>query len=458
MQRNAIGPSLLALGAIAALLAGCSGGSSSVTPGSPPQALGQSHAAVTTTNESSLSDYRVIALNGLGGSVAAGISDNDLGAISGYSSLASNTAVHAALWYPGSTTAHDLGTLGGTNSAVTWPNHNLFEVVGISQTAQTDPLGEQWSCSAFIPYSGQTCLGFVWRGGHMTKLPTLGGNNGFATGSNARGDVVGWAETTTHDSTCVAPQVLQFEAVLWDAAGHPHVLPPLPGDPDSAATAIDDEGDAAGISGICQNAVGDLSAEHAVVWHQGVPTNIGNLGGAAWNTPMAINDRGAVVGFSDLPGDEDGANPNSHAFLWTQSAGIVDLGTVQGDTISEAYGINNRGQIVGQSCADITCASSRAFLYENGEMYDLNALVVPAGSAYDLIFANDINDEGQITGLAVDENTGDAVAFRLVPARGVFTLDTTSARSVESSTRVRSALQKLELHRGLFGRMLPQVP
>ena len=38
--------------------------------------------------------------------------------------------------------------------------------------------------------------------GVMTGLPTLGGDNGFATGVNDRGQIVGWAEDNTHDPTC----------------------------------------------------------------------------------------------------------------------------------------------------------------------------------------------------------------------------------------------------------------
>ena len=75
----------------------------------------------------------------------------------------------------------------------------------------------------------------------MRALPTLGGNNGFATGANNRGQVVGWAENTVRDSTCVAPQVLQFKAVVWDLRrDHIEVeeLPLLPGDTSGAATAI----------------------------------------------------------------------------------------------------------------------------------------------------------------------------------------------------------------------------
>jgi hypothetical protein len=43
-------------------------------------------------------------------------------------------------------------------------------------------------------------------------------------------------------------------------------------------------------------------------------------------------------------------------------------------------------------------------------MTDLNTLVT-AGSAGHLVFANDINDVGAITGQAIDPETGDAVAF-----------------------------------------------
>lgn len=379
--------------------------------------------------------------------------------MSGYSLLSDNATVHAALW-PDSTTATDLGTLGGTNSAVEWPNHGFNQVVGIAQTATTDPLGEQWSCSypagaGFIPYTGQECRGFLWRHGNMIDLGTLGGNNSFASGANLLGQPVGWAETSVHDPTCVAPQVLQFEAVTWDVNNHPHALMPLPGDSDSAATAINDQGDVVGISGICQNAVGNQSAAHTVMWTRGAPMSLGTLGGAAWNTPEMINDRDQVVGFSDLPGDAGGANFNAHAFLWTRGKGIKDLGTVGSDQISFAYSINDEGQIVGQSCNNASCSTSRATLYQNGTLYDLNTLLTSASTGYDLIFANDINDLGRITGLAIDTSTGSPVAFELVPVFGA-SANAPSA-SIMSSARTASTTA-LGLHLGPFGRMIPKVP
>jgi probable HAF family extracellular repeat protein len=351
--------------------------------------------------------YDVRQLGSLGGSTSAGNSVNDRGWVTGASNLPGDETTHATLWRDEGIV--DLGTLGGPNSAVLWPvKNNAGTIVGVAETAEIDPLGEAWSCSFFFPSAtGHTCLGFVWQDGQMNPLPTLGGNNGFATGVNNLGQVVGWAENKVHDPTCNAPQVLQFRAVLWDTR-HDEVqeLPPLPGDTVSAATAINDPGQVVGISGICDNAVGRFSAAHGVLWDDGIATDLGDLGGEAWNTPMAINRRGEVVGFANVPGGDPGAF-NAHAFLWTRAEGMQDLGTLPGDAISQALGINGRGQVVGLSCGGSGC---RAFLWENGLMTDLNTLITPRYSGH-LVFANDINEAGEITGQTIDAATGDAVVF-----------------------------------------------
>jgi probable HAF family extracellular repeat protein len=371
-----------------------------------PAGIAAALLAMLSTRAQAAPSYTVVKLATLGGSAAGASSINEAGWVSGLSSLSGNQVQHAALWMHGA--AVDLGALGGpsVNSGVAWPNHAAREVVGISETAIVDPLGESWSCAAFIPTTGHTCVGFVWRNNAMVALPTLGGNNGYAAGANASGQIVGWAETPFRDPTCVAPQVLGFQAALWSAdRDMPRALPPLPGDSASAATAINDRGQAVGISGTCDNAVGASSAKHAVLWDGGAPVDIDNLGGVAWNTPAPINQRGQEVAFSDLPGDAPGS-PNFHAFSWTSQGGIVDLGTLPGDVISIAFAVNDAGQIVGQS---IGGGGSRAFIVQDGVVMDLNALV-PAGSPA-LIYANDINDRGEIVGQAYDAATGDFVAF-----------------------------------------------
>ena len=359
--------------------------------------------------------YHVTNLQSLGGTSSVGYSVNDRGWVAGRSNLPGNQTRHATLWRKGALT--DLGTLGGANSAVLWPVKNVRGIVtGIAQTAEPDPLNEKWSCGFFFPAAtgrGTRCLGFKWKNGVMTRLPTLGGTHGFATGSNNLGQTVGWAENTMHDPTCVLPQVLQFRAVMWGPRnGQISELPPLPGDSVSAATALNDHGQVVGISGICDQAAGRFSAIHNVLWENGNPVDIGDLGGVAWNTPMAISQDGDVVGFANASAADEG-NFNPRAFLRIEGQPIQNLGTLPGDVTSQALGINRWRQAVGQSCdVDDNC---RAFLWQNGVMTDLNDLV---GFGYDdvLTTANDIDDFGRITGQGFDDDAGQFVAFLATPA------------------------------------------
>ena len=379
--------------------------------------------------------YRVVDLgNPLGGTgVPYGIGNlgssiNNLDWVAGEADLPGSTTMHAELWLYG--VPIDLGTLGGPDSAVAWPNRNNNGViVGISETATLQPRGEEWSCAVAIFYSappdGHVCRGFVWKNGVMAELPTLGGDNGFATGVNNRGHIVGWAENTVLDSTCNANnQVFQFEAVLWKQENGQYQaqeLPPYAGDLDGAATAINQKSQVVGISGLCGGAVGGETAEHMVMWrHDAVVRIIPTLGGAYWNTPMDINNRGEVVGFSDLPGDAVGS-PNFHAFFWSRkpftcngetTTGTCDLGTLQGDVISEALGVNDQGEVVGISLG--SSPYGQAFIWQNGVMTNLNSLVVP-GTCLILTDAQDINNNGVITGQAYDPNSGVMKAFIAIP-------------------------------------------
>lgn len=368
----------------------------------------------TMTPAQSTRQYHVINLSSLGGAVSRGNSINHKGTVAGYSNLPGNHSRHAVLWQNGSML--DLGTLGGPNSGVIWPVKNdKGVIVGIAQTAIPDPLGEPWSSSIFFPEPnniGYSCRGFIWKNGVMRALPTLGGNHGFASGVNNRGQIIGWAENKVRDPTCVPPQVLQFRAVIWGPRDSQiQELLPLHGDTSSAATAINNKGQVVGISGACDRAEGRRSGRHAVLWENGTGTDIGNLGGDTWNTPMAINQRSDVVGFASLPGNNHD-DPILHAFLWTKRGGIRDLGTLPGDTSSQANGINEKRQVVGSSCNG--AGSCRAFLWENGTMKELRTLVEP-GYHDLLINAQDINNLGVITGRAIDPVTGVRPSFVASP-------------------------------------------
>src|SRR5438874_8848202 len=205
--------------------------------------------------------YQVSTLPDFGGTSSGGNSINDQSWVSGYSRQLDRNR-HATLWRNGALT--DLLTLGGPNSSVTWNVKNTAGIiVGISQTATTpEPNGKNWSSAAFYSTPnnvGYINLGFVWQNNQMRGLPPFpGGNNGFATGANNLGQVVGWAENGFHDPNCCCTQVLQFRPAVWDlgSGDQIHDLPLISGDSSGAATAINDIGQIVGISGICDQAVG----------------------------------------------------------------------------------------------------------------------------------------------------------------------------------------------------------
>jgi probable HAF family extracellular repeat protein len=380
--------------------------------------------------------YLVSHLSSLGGTLSSGNSINNLGWISGSSDLADQTR-HAVLWLFG--LRIDLRTLGGPNSNVVWPVKNTRGMItGIAETAEIDELGENWSCSAFFPsVTHHVCRGVVWEGFSMRPLPTLGGTHGFATGSNNHRQVVGWAETTVHHPTCTETQKLQFLGVVW-GPGHnqKRALPPYQDDAATAATAINDRGQVVGISGACDRAVGRFSAAHAVLWEGNTVTNLGSLGGNAWNTPMAINQRGDIVGFANIT---LGAGFNAHGFLWTREGGFRPLRPLPGDALAQALGINEKRQVVGVSCT-AGFASCRAVLWHDGETTDLNDLA-PGYSGH-LASANDINDFGVVTGVAIAPNSTER-AFVAVPIPGLAASEGHERRAeVALSESVRQALMR----------------
>jgi probable HAF family extracellular repeat protein len=414
----------VAAGACAAVISGC--GSNPQTAFSPAgtSAQGGAQPAGHAGSPLHVTHYYVVALRsrGANNSIATGI--NDRGWIMGFWNKlknGQNVFSHAALWVNGQFT--DLGTLGGPNSTVGWPvKSDRGEVAGESDTSQTDPLAESVCGGPYI------CLGFRWKANTMTPLPPLGGNNSEATGVNNRGQAVGVAETAVHDSSCAAPQVLDYRGVIWKPNGKTITLPPIAGDAVSQAIPIDNAGDAAGASGPCGPPLNPAyGAAHAVLWKHGSAIDLGNLGGTTFNAAAAMNDRGQIVGISGLPG-----NTTYHAFLW-QHGVMSDLGTLPGDVLSVAFGINNKGQIVGQSCdASNNC---RAFIWQNGSMTDLN-LLVPKGSLY-LFYGGDINDSGWIVGDSVNLKTGRSPAFVAIPSGAADVPANAAAPRVTLPDRVR---------------------
>lgn len=352
--------------------------------------------------------YEIRPLEDLGGNSSRGNGINDSGHVTGFSNLSQGMGRRAVVWFNGQ--LFQLDPLGGTNSSVAWSGKNNSDlVVGITQTNELQTRADGWSCRAFFPVDATkyTCLGFVWEGRRMVPLPTLGGANGFAASANNQRQVVGWAETPFADPTCTDPTQPGFRAVRWNLSTKETVeLLPYGADSASAATAISDRGHVVGISGDCDQSVGRRSARHAVMWENGTVKDLGNVGNDSWNTPTAITRLGdIVVGFANAPGASAEA-PRFRAWLWTErediqcprlpGTDICDLGTLDDDGTAEAWGVNERGQVVGTSCSP--SGPCRAFLWENGVMRDLNHF--KGSYPHHLLNAMDINNQGQITGRA----------------------------------------------------------
>jgi probable HAF family extracellular repeat protein len=353
--------------------------------------------------------YVVQDLGTLGGTFAGPSTINDPGSVVGGSTFAGDQSGHATLWRDGAIT--DLGSLGGPNSLGLGVKDNRGLVAGQAETAAADPLAENFcGINAFysIPATGLICRGFLWRDGKITGLPTLGGANSLANSANNRGQVVGAAEKSVQDSSCMAPQQLDYEAVAWGpGAGEIQTLPPLPG---SIAADNNASGLVTGLSGPCVSPgafnSGTVPA-HAVMWERGQPANLGTLGGTMGSLPAEINSKGQVVGLSFLQG-----NAIFHAFIWWKGA-MTDLGVLPGDVNSFGAGLNDQGQAVGGSFT-LNLASSRPFLWQNGVMTDLSTLIKPGSTSLTVFFANDINSRGEIAAQAFNAN-GQQRAVLLIP-------------------------------------------
>jgi len=372
----------------------------------------------------------------LGGdfAIATGVSYG--GFLGGYANLPDNTSQHAILWYPNYT--KDLGTLGGPNSAL------LENFSGFSETSTADPLNQD-TCETGTHL---ICLPITVVNGKAVALPLLGGNSGAAFGNNQLGQVAGAAQTSVHDPSClvsgepVAPayQILQEAPAVW-TNGHVRQLPLPSGDSEGSANAINDFGQATGSTGDCMS----NTAAHAVVWRHGQPIILPTLGGLMNNNTFAINDFGQITGTSDLAGDLTG-----HATLW-QNGTVLDLGTLSGDYSSYGSSINNFGQIVGSSC-DMS-GNCRGFLWEKGNMIDLNTLI-PSNPNLSLVLGATIDDAGVIVGYAYDQTAGTLPAFVAIP--GFFLKDHQASPAVsEAAPRVsmpesvRTLVQQKLRSRGL---------
>lgn len=220
---------------------------------------------------------------------------------------------------------------------------------------------------------------FLYSEFQMKNLGTLGGATSYAYGINRSGQVVGHADTksgTTH-------------AFLYEK-GKMADIGTLGGS-NSFAYGINDAGQ---IVGQAQTTSGTY---HAFVYQHGGMTDLGSFAGGN-STAYRINNNGIIVGSSYINATD------FHAFSY-QNGVMKDLGNGPGYTDSEAFGINDKGDIVGYTeTAD--ASQVRGFIYKNGQLTNLPSL--GGNSSY----AADINKRGVTAGYSqIGDGSFHSVAY-----------------------------------------------
>ena len=157
--------------------------------------------------------------------------------------------------------------------------------------------------------------------------------------------------------------------------------------------------------------MGGVAGDRAVVWTKsGNVRDLGTLPGDSASEAVAINNAGDVVGYSEGPS-------GMRAFLWTKGGGMEDLGILPGGTSSRALDINDSGTVVGSSSSS---SGDRAFVWNKQTgVVDLNNVAPVAALSAVLVEAHAINSKGEILAMGKmnhsDMTSGDDVCAPAPP-------------------------------------------
>jgi probable HAF family extracellular repeat protein len=291
---------------------------------------------------------------------------------------------HAFAWSDGR--LRDLGALPGQNDSAIYELNNYGFGVGSSENGLDDPNTGTAAQSAVMFYHGRVI--------NLGTLP--GGHESFAQDINDRGEVAGNSSNGINDPYSFFGWGTQTRSFIW----HNGVMTDLGtlGGADAVQNNLNQRGQVAGWS-YTNNTPnfdsGGFPTTDPFLWQNGHMTDLGTLGGDMGQTSW-LNDRGEVVGFSFLAGDT-----TLHPFLWNGGP-MVDLGTLGGSS-GVASWVSNSGDVVG--VAQTGAGSWDGFLWHDGKMVDLAPVDGAPQSS-----ANSVNDQGEAVGNTLDANFNELAA------------------------------------------------
>lgn len=279
----------------------------------------------------------------------------------------------------------DIGTLGGPDSTAARMNDH-GQVVGMSSTADAHPAP------------------FIFSGGVIAAVP--GTNLADVQGINNAGAMTG---TWTYQADSLPHAYVSSGGVFTD-------LGTISSDPNltsySYGMDINNAGHVAGGTSPPDGGGPPNWPIEPMLYRDGVMRDlgVGNFSPGEASRATAINDLDQVVG-TVVNFHLDPRGYLGLAFLY-RGGELAMLGSFGPNLWSWAGDINNLGQVVGGGQFG---DSSHGFLFENGSFTDLNALIDPA-SGWVIEDATGINDLGQIAGKACKDGACYAVRLDVLAA------------------------------------------
>ena len=356
--------------------------------------------AISSAAQAGVISYNIVDLGTLGSSAGAtsfGISVNNFGQVVGQSTIGTTTpgAPHAFMWSDGA--IHDLGVLPGGGQSSGRGINDLGQVTGYSTVSggsqraflyangvmtnlgaepnAASSVGEDINnagvVTGFNQFSGNRLVAFS-NDGSFTDLDVLGtGTASHAYAISNSGYMAGWSNTVAFG---------QDQAVLWNPDGtavNLHI-----GGVTSIAYGVNDDGDVTG------RYLTSDDVAHAFFWNRttGTYQTLGLLPGEAHGYGYSVSDLDQVVGAMDHANPLTGS-AISNAFIWqngvtTALDSLIDPNL--GWNLIQAQDISSNGNFItgfgiigGKTHAFLLCALGEAC---NGQ-----ASAVPEPAAWSML-------------------------------------------------------------------------